>query len=65
MLEVVSSLTLMNTGHSFLFHSRNEYPSKYNPKIYLSFINSIAYAWTREDGTPTSYTTWPESYWLQ
>ncbi len=44
-LEIVSALNSFNLAHTMYGYNYQDRPEKYNPKVYLSAVQSVAYQW--------------------
>ncbi len=60
-LEVVSALNSFNLGRWEYHFNQSVYPPKYNPKVYLSAVQSVGYAWNTDNNSGLS----GEQKWLQ
>ncbi len=47
-LEIVSSLNVLNLGHSTYEYFQPNRTEKYNPKVYFSAVQSVAFYWTTD-----------------
>ena len=68
-LEVVSLLNIPSQAHELYYYTSTSCPAKYNPKVYLGTLQSIAYWWlcNREtdwilDSNTTPKLTWPQAF---
>ena len=68
-LEVVSLLNIPSQAHEMYYYNTGSCLVKYNPKVYLGTLQSIAYWWlcNREtdwilDSNTTPKLTWPQAF---
>ena len=63
-LEVVSLLNIPSQAREMYYYSPANRTAKYNPKVYLGTLQSIAYWWITQyqNGAIWSINNWPNSY---
>ena len=59
-IEVVSTLNTLNLSHEMLHYNYQNCTSKYNPRVYLGTIQTIAIQWNFDLQNIEKYPeTWP------
>ncbi len=51
-LEIVSAINSFNLTYGTYYYYYRNRPEKYNPKVYLSAIQSVAYQWDYDEQNP-------------
>ena len=63
-IEVVSLLNIPSQAHEMYLYNTGSCLVKYNPKIYLGTIQTIAQTWLYDiqNGTETTLPNWPQNF---
>lgn len=54
-LEIVSSLNSFNLARYYYYFNSGSCPSHYNPKVYLSTVQSVAFEWNQDFESDQKY----------